>query len=358
MILNDLEKYGAGERFINEAARFPGLRLCRVISQSKDLYKLTDGQNEFLAGVSGRFRYAAARLPDYPAVGDFVLADGADPGGSAVIHRVLPRKSAFERRAVGMDGETQVVSANIDIVFVCMALGSGYNPSRLERYLSVAWSSGATPVVVLTKSDLGNDLPAVLSAVSAVAPGTDVVLTSSVDPASCDKLLPYLGPGVTASFIGSSGVGKSTLINRLAGAELLATSTVRQDGKGRHTSTRRELILLPRGGVVIDTPGMRELGAETVDLARSFADIDALAARCRFRDCTHTSEPGCAVLRAAETGELDARRLESYLKLKREARYDGLSARQIETEKIAAMFGGKGELKKARDFAKQKNKRR
>jgi ribosome biogenesis GTPase len=328
-----MEKYGADKRIFDEAAQFPDLRLCRVLSQSKDLYKLTDGQNEFLAEVSGRFRYAAARLSDYPAVGDFVLADGTDPGGSAVIHRVLPRKSAFERRAVGMDGETQVVAANIDIVFICMALGSNYNSSRLERYLSVAWSSGATPVVVLTKSDLGDDLPAVLAAVSAIAPGTDVVLTSGFDPASCDKLLPYLGPGVTASFIGSSGVGKSTLINRLAGAELLATSAVRQDGKGRHTTTRRELILLPQGGIVIDTPGMRELGAEAVDLARSFADIDALADRCRFRDCTHTSEPDCAVRRSAETGELDPRRLESYLKLRQEARYDGLSARQIEARR-------------------------
>jgi len=330
-----------------------------VLSQYKDLYKIATADAEILAEVSGKFRFDAARLSDYPAVGDFVMADRTGAGlGNAVIYRVLPRKSVFERTAVGIDNETQVVAANIDIVFICMSLNHDYNPSRLERYLSAAWSSGAAPVVVLTKSDLCGRLPEVIKEVSAVAPGADIVVTSSLDRASSDKLLTYLKQGVTASFIGSSGVGKSTLINRLAGEELLATSEIRTDDKGRHTTTRRELIALPQGGVVIDTPGMRELGIDSADLSRAFSDIDMLAERCRFRDCTHTSEPGCAVLYAMEAGTLDERRLESYRKLSREARYDGLSSKQIEAEKLNAMFGGKGGMKKARDFVKQKNTRR
>ncbi len=357
--MNRLKHYGADERILTQAALCPEFFLGRVLSQYKDFYRIITEQGETLAEISGKFRFEAARLSDYPAVGDFVMADRAEVGaGNAIIHRVLPRKSVFERTAVGMDNETQVVAANIDVVFLCMSLNHDYNLSRLERYLSVAWNSGATPVVVLTKSDLCEDLPSVLSEISAVAPGTELVVTSGFDLPSCERLLSYLGEGKTASLIGSSGVGKSTLINRLAGAELLSTSAIGQNDKGRHTTTRRELLLLPRGGVVIDTPGMRELGVESVDLAKSFSDIDALAAACRFRDCTHTGEPGCAVLAALEDGTLDQRRLESFQKLRREAKYDGLSSRQIETEKLNAMFAGVGGMKKARDFIKQKNKRR
>ncbi len=358
-MLNRLMKYGASERFFAQATLYPDLRLARVLSQYKDLYKIATEQGETLSEISGKFRYEVACLADYPAVGDFVMVDRTDANsGNAIIHRVLTRKSVFERTAVGVDNETQVVAANIDIVFICMSLNNDYNLSRLERYLSVAWNSRATPVVVLTKSDLCGDLPAVLAEISAIALGADIVATSSFDQASCDQLLSYLKPGVTASFIGSSGVGKSTLINRLAGEELLTTSAIRQDDKGRHITTRRELLVLPQGGVVIDTPGMRELGVESADLSKSFADIDTLVAQCRFRDCTHTNEPGCAVRQALETGALDERRFENYQKLKREAKYDGLSSRQIETEKLIAMFGSVGGMKKAKDFVKQKPKRR
>ncbi len=357
--MNNLMQYGASQRFFAEATLYPGLFLARVVSQYKDLYKIAAGQGELWAEVSGRFRHEAATPSDYPAVGDFVMVD-RDRGdeGNAVIHHVLTRKSSFERTAVGTGHQSQVVAANIDIVFICMSLNNDYNPSRLERYLSVAWSSGASPVVVLTKADLCGGLPALLAEVSAIAPGAEIVTTSSFDQASCDRLLAYLKPGVTASFIGSSGVGKSTLINRLAGEELLATSATRQDDKGRHTTTRRELLLLPQGGVVIDTPGMRELGVESADLSKSFADIDTLAARCRFRDCSHTTEPGCAIRQALEAGELDKRRLANYQKLKREAKYDGLSSRQIETEKLEAMFAEVGGMKKARSFIRAKDKRK
>jgi ribosome biogenesis GTPase len=184
-----------------------------------------------------------------------------------------------------------------------------------------------------------------------------VVATSSLDQISCDKLKPWLRPGMTTSFIGSSGVGKSTLINRLMGEELLTTSEIGQDDKGRHTTTRRELFVLPEGGIVIDTPGMRELGAESVDLSKSFSDIDRLVAQCRFSDCTHTKEPGCAVRQALEEGTLDERRFQSYQKLKREARYDGLNFKEIETQKLNTLFEEVGGMKKARKFIRENNKR-
>ncbi|NLB37527.1 MAG: ribosome small subunit-dependent GTPase A, partial [Clostridiales bacterium] len=272
------------------------LFLARVISQYKDLYKLVTEDGECLAEISGKFRYAATRLSEYPAVGDFVMADRIrGSSGNAIIHRVLTRKSVFERTSVVDKNQTQVIAANIDTVFICMSLNNDYNLSRLERYLSVASNSLAAPVVVLTKADLCNDLPARLAEISAVAPGVDAVVTSSCDKSSCDRLLPWLQKGMTASFIGSSGVGKSTLINRLMEEDLLTTSEIRHDDKGRHTTTRRELLILPQGGIVIDTPGMRELGVEAADFSKSFPDIDSLAGNCRFRNCTHTTEPDCAV---------------------------------------------------------------
>ncbi|MDX9871043.1 MAG: ribosome small subunit-dependent GTPase A [Clostridia bacterium] len=356
--MNNLIRYGATERYLAEATLYPDLCLARVISQSKDLYKIVTEAGESLAEVSGKFRYQAVTLAEYPAVGDFVLTDRSeDSSGHAIIHRLLTRKSVFERRSVDSEQQTQVVAANIDTVFICMSLNNDYNLSRLERYLAVAWNSRATPVVVLTKADLCDDLSGVSAEISAAAPGADVIITSSHEQVSCEKLLPWLRPGMTASFIGSSGVGKSTLINRLAGKELLTTAETRQDDKGRHTTTRRELFILPHGGIVIDTPGMRELGAESVDLAKSFSEIDTLASRCRFRDCTHTAEPGCAVRQALEEGKLDSRRLESYRKLKREARYDGLSSKQIETHKLNTMFELVGGMKNARKFIRENNKR-
>lgn len=357
--MNILTRYGANEPHFQQAAIYPDLFLGRVVSQYKDYYKIITENGECLAEISGKFRYETTEISDYPAVGDFVMVDRADATtGNVIIHRILPRKSVFARAAVGSEHQMQVVASNIDIVFICMSLNNDFNLSRLERYLSIAWNSCAIPVVVLTKADLCQNIADVMVQISSVAPGTDVLATSGFDQSSCDRLLSYLKPGVTASLIGSSGVGKSTLINCLAQDQLLITADTRWDDKGRHTTTRRELLVLPQGGIVIDTPGMREIGVESVDLSKSFSEIDTLAGKCRFGDCTHTNEPGCAVRRALETGELDERRLESYQKLKREAKYDGLSAKQIETEKIKSMFGGMGEMKQLRDFVKKKNKHR
>ncbi len=322
--MDQLSTYGADDAVFAQAEQYPDLRLARVVSQYQGLYKIADAEGEGFAEVSGRFRHGAACPSDYPTVGDFVMIQRADTE-KAVICGVLDRKSVFARRAAGGAGGLQLIAANIDILFICMSLNGDYNLNRLERYLSAAWESGARPVVVLTKSDLGMDAASADAEISAAAPGTDVIVTCGHDPASCEKFGAYLAPGVTASFVGSSGVGKSTLINCLAGGALQQTDGVRRDGRGKHTTTRRELIVLDQGAIVIDTPGMRECGMRPAELSGTFSDIDRLAEGGRLRDCTHTVEPGCAVLRAVETGELDRRRLENYKKLEKEAAYGELS---------------------------------
>ena len=252
------------------------------------------------------------------------MVDWNKSGGNAVIQHVLPRKSSFIRRAAGEKNEEQVVAANIDTVFLCMSLNNDFNLRRLERYVSIAWNSGAVPVVVLTKGDLCEDPDSKLVEVSSVAAGVDVIVTNTVNQNGYQQICPYLTEGKTIAFIGSSGVGKSTLINCLLGEKHLDTNGLRNDDKGRHTTTHRELILLPSGGMVIDTPGMRELGmwdaGDGID--QTFSDIEKLAQKCRFRDCTHSgSEPGCAVQEAVGRGELPIDRLRSYQKLMNENRY-------------------------------------
>ncbi len=357
--MNTLKQYGLSERFSAEASIYPDFQIGRIVSQYSGLYKAVTENGELFAEVSGKFRYEAGSLSDFPSVGDFVMLDRTDNAhGNGIIHQLLTRKSCFERKAIGIKNETQVVAANIDTVFICMSLNNDYNLRRLERYLSIAWDSRATPVVILTKADLCDTVEQRLAELSSIAIGVDVVVTSCFDPFSYEKVRAWLGEGKTASFIGSSGVGKSTLINCLAGKELFVTNEIRSDDRGRHTTTRRELVLLPQGGIVIDTPGMRELGIESGDFSKAFSDITELAGQCRFKDCTHNSEPGCAVQSAVADGHLDKQRLESYFKLKKEAKYDGLNSRQIETEKINTMFAGFGGIKNARKFAKEKNKQK
>lgn len=329
----------------------------RIAAQYKDLYKVTGSGGDMIAEVSGKFRYAAAVPADYPVVGDFVVIDREETqSGNAIIHHILPRKSLFVRKAAGTAHEAQPVAANIDTVFICMALNHDFNLRRLERYLSIAWDSGATPVVVLTKSDLCDDLAVKLSEINKIALGIDVLVTSAMKEDGWDELLRYVGPGQTVAFIGSSGAGKSTLINRLLGDNIIKTFEIGKDDQGRHTTTCRELYLLPSGGAVIDTPGMREVGLEGADLARAFNDIDDLAASCRFKDCRHEEEPGCAVRKAIEDGSLSEERLASYRKLKKEAKYERLNSKQIEKEKIDSMYAEFDGMKNAKAFVKTKNK--
>ena len=354
-----METMGFSRSFMLESPLYEGLQAGRVMLQSRDLYRVIMESGEIMAEISGKFRFRVQGLSDYPAVGDFVMLRRAgNTGGNAIIHHVLPRKSVFIRRAAGTAGNEQVVAANIDTVFICMALKGDYNLRRAERYLGIAWDSGATPVMVLTKADLCHDLPEKLEELRSVACGVDILVTSSFTEEGYSPLWKYLRSGETVAFLGSSGVGKSTLINRLRGNDALQTGEIRKDQRGRHTTTRRELILLAGGAMVIDTPGMRELGIESADFSRAFAEIHELAARCKFRDCTHTGEPHCAVREAIRSGALSEDRLEAYIKLRKEARYEGLNSRQIENEKIASMFAEVGGIKNARRFAKEKNRRR
>lgn len=301
------------------AEQYPGCTPARVISQSRDFYRLAAVFGECSAAVSGKFRYQVQTPTDYPGVGDYVAISGGE-NGTAVIQGLLPRRSLFVRKTAGTAQKPQVVAANMDTLFLCMALNNDFNLRRLERYLSIAWDSGAIPVVVLTKADLCDDLPGKRLAVEAAAPGVDIVVTSALDSRGKEQIAPYLQEGRTVAFIGSSGVGKSTLINAVLGQALLATGGLRNDDKGRHTTTHRQLLPIPGGGLVMDTPGMRELGLwETGEgIERTFSDIEALAAGCKFRDCTHTGEPGCRILAALASGELDEGRWQSYQKLRAE----------------------------------------
>lgn len=355
----NLKDYGLDERFEQEATLYNGLFIARVTEQHRELYKVISEYGEIEASISGKFVYHADDQTSFPAVGDWVMIDRVDGStGNAIIHHILRRKSVLARQTAGTENAGQVIAANIDTIFICMSLNADFNIRRIERYLTIAWDSMATPVIVLTKSDLCIDLPEKLDEISSVSMGVDVISCSSENGDGYEAINAYVGQGKTIAFVGSSGVGKSTLINRLMGQDVLATKIIREDDdKGRHTTTHRQLLRLPNGGIVIDTPGMRELQIYTGNLSKTFEDIEEVAARCKFGDCSHGTEPGCAIREAIENGTLSEKRFESYQKLQREISYAGLNARQLENEKINRMFGGKGEMKRVKKHSKEKNSR-
>ena len=300
-----------------------GLVPARVVAEDRGSYVVRTDAGELRATVTGRFRFSAGDdAAAYPAVGDWIAIDAR--GDAASIQAILPRRTSIVRHAPGLKTVAQVVAANVDTVFVVASLNADLNLRRLERYLAVAWESGAAPVVVLSKADLGGDVDAALASVEAIAVGAEVLVVSAVDGRGVEAVRERIGRGRTVAFVGSSGVGKSTLLNALAGETRAAVREIREDdARGRHTTTRRELHLVPGGGLILDTPGMRELAPWDASdgLDRSFGDIDTLAAGCRFSDCAHDGEPGCVVATALAAGALDPARLASWRKLEREARH-------------------------------------
>jgi ribosome biogenesis GTPase len=330
-----LASYGWDEQLARDfhSLRAPGTVPARVIAEHRDRYVVRTARGERAAVLAGRLRHQARTREDLPATGDWVAVDDGD--GTAAIHAVLPRRGLFRRKAAGETTEAQVLAANVDVALVAAALPGDVNARRIERYLALAWESGAVPVVLLTKADLVDDVDAAVRGVRAVAPGVDVAAVSAVTRAGVDALARWLQPGRTAVLLGSSGAGKSTLTNLLLGEDALRTGAVREDGKGRHTTTHRQLFRLRNGALLIDTPGMRELQLWSADagLESAFADVEALAARCRFSDCAHDAEPGCAVRAAAESGALDPARLESWRRLRRELAW--LEIRQDEAAQAA-----------------------
>ncbi|HJP89094.1 MAG TPA: ribosome small subunit-dependent GTPase A [Candidatus Limnocylindrales bacterium] len=310
------------------AAEAPGLVPGRILAEERGLYSVASADGEHAASPSGRLRFDAELDPTaaWPAVGDWVamepLAAGSSGAGEhRLVQRVLPRRTAVIRRAPGdRERTSQVLAANVDAVFIVTSVNAEFNVRRLERYMTLAWESGATPVVVLSKSDLAGDIEDIRLQAESAAPGVQVIAVSSVTGEGLDAVRAHLGAGRTVVFTGSSGVGKSSIVNALAGAPLLDTGGIREDdARGRHTTTRRQLVRLA-DGLLIDTPGLRELGVlDGEGLSNAFEDVEALASQCRFSDCSHRSEPGCAIRAAIAHGELPADRFAAYQKLEREA---------------------------------------
>jgi len=303
---------------------YPGCHPARVIRGIRNHYLIRTENGEQPAVLSGKFRHAATASSDTPVVGDWVVILPGGPSGKAVIQNLLPRRSKFSRNAAGRSIQEQIIAANIDTVFIVSGLDQNYNLRRIERTLTLAWESGASPVILLNKTDLCPDVMQVRKEVESTAPGVEIFAISARDRTGIDAFSPYLAAGETVALIGSSGVGKSTLINTLLGSERQQVGAVRvKDGRGRHITSVRELLMLPEGGMIIDTPGLRELQlwSEGPGLETAFQDIRQLGVSCRFKDCSHTDEPGCEVLKAAADGRLSPDRLASYQKLLKERSY-------------------------------------
>lgn len=313
---------GWGEDF--EAAMAPyaakGLEPVRVSLVYRKQLRVLSSRGELWARTGGKLMHHAQSASELPAVGDWVAARMPTGEGEALVHAVLPRRSAFVRKVPGHHAAPHVLATNLDSVLVVMGLDQDFSPRRLERFLTLAWESKATPVVVLNKKDLCPDLEEKLAVVRAIGRDAQVFAVSALTGEGLEPLHAFIGPGKSVVLLGSSGVGKSTLVNRLVGAEVMGTGDTRDDGKGRHTTTRRELLVLPGGGALIDTPGLREVQLWNADdgLSKTFDEIEKLSEQCRFGDCRHQAEPGCAVKAALDDGTLPEARYDNWRQLQRE----------------------------------------
>lgn len=318
-----LASYGFQPFFANQHKE--GYSVGRIALEHKHLYRIYSEDGEWLGELSGKSRYEAEGREDYPAVGDWVWITKLPGEHKAIIHGIFERKSKFSRKAAGSATEEQIVATNVDRVFLVMALNRDFNVRRLERYVVLAYESGATPEIVLTKKDLCDDLEARHREVEAIAFGVPVYIVNSLADDGIEAIAASLRPGETIALLGSSGAGKSTLLNSLYGGQRQKTGGVREgDDRGKHTTTHRELVVLPSGALIIDTPGMRELqlweGSDAMGAA--FHDVEELAAGCRYSDCRHGNEPGCAIRSALEDGTLSRERMASYIKLQKELAYN------------------------------------
>lgn len=340
-----IEEYGWSDQlsqaFAPHAAA--GFFAARIIIQQRDGYLVVSDRGELRAKAAGRLFHEAGEA-DYPAVGDWVALSLNPRERIATVHAILPRRTAFVRRAADSLQRPQVIAANIDVAFIVTSLNADLNPRRIERYLAAAWQSGARPVVVLTKADLCVDLEGEIAAITAVAVGCPVLAVSARQGLGLDAMLAHVETGETSVLIGSSGVGKSTLVNAFLGEDRMAVNAIREaDDHGRHTTSHRQLVLLPGGALILDTPGIREMGLMEADegLSVVFDDIEALAADCRFNDCGHANEPGCAVRAALQSGDLDPARWAHFQKLGQELaaieeKADRV-ARDLERRRLAAL---------------------
>ncbi len=345
-----------------QARRGAGQVPARVVSQQRKFWRLAGDFGEVWAEPSGRMRLLSEVHSDWPAVGDWVAVEFRGPQRQAIIHGVLQRRSRFVRKAAGNVVRPQIVAANVDTALLVMSLGANFNLRRMERYLAQCRESGASPVLVLNKTDLCPDLLQKVEQTERIARGAPVVALSAFTGGGLDQLSPFLRAGETLVVLGSSGVGKSTLVNRLAGCAVQSVRPVRaRDARGRHTTTARQLILLPSGAMVVDTPGLRELQLWDAGdgLAEAFGDIGVLAAQCRFGDCCHETEPGCAVQAALAAGLLDQGRLDNYRKMEREQEFLRCKrepeARWNEKERIKRIMRDFRQRKKVAKFREEED---
>lgn len=327
----ELIKVGLDEATMNAFSVYGRYQLARITYQQKDLYTVISSMGTHHARISGKMMYEAMSFNDYPAVGDWVAMEYND--SVSIIHHILPRKSVLERKSAGVTSEGQIIATNLDVVFICMSLNQNFNLRRLERYLAVVFASGATPIILLTKFDLTDQFDLLYKEVEKCASNVLILKSSSVEENGYSQVKSIMQKSKTYAFIGSSGVGKSTLVNALLNDVVMDTFEVGKMAKGRHITTSRSLFVTEEGYIIIDTPGMRELQLDQTDFSLSFSDIESLSTHCKFNDCTHTFEPSCAVKDAIENGTISNERLKNYQKMLKEAKHQETKQRKQLKEK-------------------------